>query len=605
MSRLPSSRTTARSLSVLLPLALALAPLSPAAAARGDRLPQTLPLVTGQSPEGISAGPGRTVFTGARSDGALYVSDTRDGSRRQLVAGRTGEVAVGLLYDARTNRIWVAGGGTGDITAYDATSGARLYEVDTRGVGRIAAGGRFLNDVAITEDAVYVTDSRTSTLLVVDLGPDSALPPAGTARQLEVTGDFRQPATGNGLNGLRALPTGELLGVAPSGLFRIDPATGASTSVQENGTQLTGGDGLVLDGSTLYVVFGLGRNSVAELRFDKGFTSTTFVRELLDRDLNRPTTGAVVKGELFVVNGQFSDPATAPTEVVRVDTSRKARPDTISYPAGIQPEGITAGPGSTFFAGAINGGALYRGDVRTGQLTELVPADGGAAIGLSYDARTGRLWVAGGPTRTVTAYDARTGAQLLRATVPGTGFLNDVAVTRDAVYVTDSSRPQLAVIPLGKGSALPAAGAARVLPVTGYTQSGGFGLNGLVALPDGDLLAVASDTGALLRIDPLTGRATELAQSGTPLVSGDGLVLSGRDLYVVAGGSASGNEIVQLRLDGAATRTTRVGTLLDPDFDRPSTAAFVAGDLYAVNAQFGTFGRDPGATAEVVRVDGT
>jgi hypothetical protein len=43
------------------------------------------------------------------------------------------------------------------------------------------------------------------------------------------------------------------------------------------------------------------------------------VREIADLDFNVPTTAALVAGDLLVINGQFRDPADAPTEVVRID----------------------------------------------------------------------------------------------------------------------------------------------------------------------------------------------------------------------------------------------------------------------------------------------
>jgi hypothetical protein len=299
--------------SAVAALALVLAPISPAGAA--DR-PDTISLVTGSSPEGISAGPGTTFFAGARADGAVYVGDVREGTVRQLVAGRQGEVAVGLLYDAATKRIWVAGGATGDITAYDSRTGAQLFTVN-------AGTGRFLNDVAITRDAVYVTDSRTNQILVVDLGRGARLPATGTAaRVLTVTGDYVQPA-GFGLNGIRVLPGGDLLTVSGGRLYVVDPATGVADEVEVSGlpdglSRLTGGDGLELRGNTLYVVRGLD-TSVVVLRLGQGGRTATFVREITDPDFNVPTTAALVAGDLLVVNGQFNDPPTAPTEVVRID----------------------------------------------------------------------------------------------------------------------------------------------------------------------------------------------------------------------------------------------------------------------------------------------
>ena len=308
-------RTSLRTGVVLTALALAVTPLSPVAA---DQRPDTISLVTGSSPEGISAGPGTTFFAGARADGAVYVGDVREGTVQPLVAGRPGEVAVGLLYDAATKRIWVAGGATGDITAYDSRTGALLYTVNT-------GTGRFLNDVAITRDAVYVTDSTKGQILVVPLGSGSSLPATGTVVQpLTVSGDYVQPA-GFGLNGIRVLPGGDLLAVSGGALYVIDPATGVAARVEVSGlpdgrTGLTGGDGLVLRGSTLYVVRGFNPTaSVVVLRLGEGGRTARFVDEIVDTDFNVPTTAALVAGDLLVVNGQFNDPATAPTEVVRID----------------------------------------------------------------------------------------------------------------------------------------------------------------------------------------------------------------------------------------------------------------------------------------------
>ncbi len=115
--------------------------------------------------------------------------------------------------------------------------------------------------------------------------------------------------------------------------------------------------------------------------------------------------------------------------------------------------------------------------------------------------------MAGGATGTVTAYDSRTGRLLFSADADtdtdatNDPFLNDVVETRDAVYVTDSRRGRLVVIPLGRGARLPAPGTSLTLPLTGdYVQPTGFGLNGIRVLPGGDLIAVSG--GVLYVIDP-------------------------------------------------------------------------------------------------------
>ncbi|MCW2614982.1 MAG: hypothetical protein JWN08_1976 [Frankiales bacterium] len=313
------SRTATRTLAALLPaVALALTPLSAVSAAPAPR-PDTIPLAQGSLPEGISAGPGSTFFAGARRDGAVYVGHTTTGAVRQLVAGRQGETAVGLLHDAATGRLWVAGGSTGDITAYDASTGAVLYTVNT-------GAGRFLNDVAVTDDAVYVTDSTKPEVIVLDT-PGGALPT--TPRVVTLTGDYRQPA-GFGLNGIRALPTGELLVVSGGVLYAFAPTTGAvapADRIELSGRQLTAGDGLVLDGRTLYVVNGYGGDEVAVVRLAADGDSARATGLLRDSDLDRPTTGAVIGDSLYVVNGRFgaitNDPAAdgrLDVDVVRLRT---------------------------------------------------------------------------------------------------------------------------------------------------------------------------------------------------------------------------------------------------------------------------------------------
>jgi DNA-binding beta-propeller fold protein YncE len=157
-------------------------------------------LVTGSSPEGISAGPGTTFFAGSRADGAVYVGDVRERTVRPLVPRRTGAVAVGLLYDAATKRIWVAGGATGTVTAYDSRTGRLLFSADAD-TDTDATNDPFLNDVVVTRDAVYVTDSRRGRLVVIPLGRDARLPAPGTSLTLPLTGDYVQP-TGFGLNGI-------------------------------------------------------------------------------------------------------------------------------------------------------------------------------------------------------------------------------------------------------------------------------------------------------------------------------------------------------------------------------------------------------------------
>ena len=157
-------------------------------------------------------------------------------------------------------------------------------------------------------------------------------------------------------------------------------------------------------------------------------------------------------------------------------------PDRINLPNGFFPEGIESGRGTSVFVGSLTDGAIWRGDLRTGSGGVFADgAPGRVSVGIAYEARRNRLWVAGGGpsifgTGDVRVYDASSG-DLLRTFVipapatPGARFLNDVVVTRDAVYVTDSFNPQLVVIRLPRGGSLPSTNSATLLPVTATTSS--------------------------------------------------------------------------------------------------------------------------------------
>jgi hypothetical protein len=280
-------------------------------------------------------------------------------------------------------------------------------------------------------------------------------------------------------------------------------------------------------------------------------------------------------------------------------------PGTIPLPDGWQPEGIAAGRGTSLYVGSIPTGAVWKGDARTGEGDVLVPGQPGvrSAIGIKVDRRN-RLFVAGGATGMAFVYDARTGEDLAsyRLTPEGTAatFVNDVVVTGKGAFFTDSLNQQLYVVPLGPGGRLPGQDTVRVLPLTGdlaYTT--GFNLNGIAAARGGRaLLAVQSNTGLLFRINPRTGVTRQVDLGRSLLTNGDGLLLIGRTLFVVRN---QDNQIDVVKLSGSLDRGRVVTTITDPDFDVPTTIAFQAGRLYAVNARFGTTDPQP-AHYEVVRV---
>jgi sugar lactone lactonase YvrE len=262
-------------------------------------------------------------------------------------------------------------------------------------------------------------------------------------------------------------------------------------------------------------------------------------------------------------------------------------PSEVALPAGFQPEGIAVGPGHTAYVGSLLNGDIYQANLATGEGRIIARGPGTAAAGVKYDGR-GRLFVAGGWQTSARVVDVRTGRTLAdyQLATAGTGFVNDVVLTGDAAWFTDSFRPVLYKVPLGRHGQLPEA--AVTVPLTGDYQfvPDAWNANGIVRTPDGrGLLIVSMIHKQLFRVDPATGATTLVTMSGADAEFGDGMVLAGRTLYVVQGWHY---RVAVFRLDAAATTATFVAHISHERFAVPSTAAKVGGRLYVVSARFDT-----------------
>jgi sugar lactone lactonase YvrE len=283
-------------------------------------------------------------------------------------------------------------------------------------------------------------------------------------------------------------------------------------------------------------------------------------------------------------------------------------PDVIALPDGFFPEGIAFGPGTTFYVGSLSTGAIFRGDARTGTGDLLVPAQPGREeVGMKYDQPSDRLFVAGGFAGQAYVYDASTGATLavyqLADPAAGPTLVNDVVVSKDAAYFTDSFRPVIYRVPLGAGGALPPGGAVQEIPLTGefeFIPNTVLGnANGIAATPNGHrLILVNTTTGKLYLVDPLTGQATEIDLGGEAVPDGDGILLVGHTLYVVQG---TLDRIAVVRLSPDLTSGVIERTITDADLRFPSTIAAFGSSLYAVNARFDV-APAPDVEYQVVRV---
>ena len=263
-------------------------------------------------------------------------------------------------------------------------------------------------------------------------------------------------------------------------------------------------------------------------------------------------------------------------------------PARIDLPNGWRPEGITTGFRSRLYVGSLANGAIWRGSARTGEGSVLVEGVAGRmAVGLHIDWR-GRLWVAGGNNHTVRVYNALTGRLLETYTFPTAGFINDLAITRRAVYATDSNNRQLAVVPLGRGGRLLDPSEAELLPLTGdFVVESGFNANGIVA-KGSFLIMVQGNVGKLFRVDPATGDTKAIATAGYSVTNGDGLALRDGRLYVVRNQS---NLVAVFTLGSDLLSAALVGEITSPTpgaLDVPTTATFALDKLWVVNARFNT-----------------
>ena len=262
-------------------------------------------------------------------------------------------------------------------------------------------------------------------------------------------------------------------------------------------------------------------------------------------------------------------------------------PDSIPLPDDFAPEGIATGAGTTFYAGSITLGDIYRGDLRTGEGAIFIDAPAGrSALGLKADRRHGLLFVAGGVTGEAYVYDLRTGVPVAsyQFGTPGASLVNDVIVTRDAAYFTDSFAPVLYVVPIGPGGEL---GSGETLALSGPAATvvpGDFGLNGIEATRDGKTLIVDhSALGALFTVDPLTGESTAIDVDGLIAGTLDGLLLHGHGLWVVENFP---NTLARVSLSCDLSSGEITATITSPLFRVPTTIARHGSRLAAVNARF-------------------
>ncbi|MFY1672765.1 SMP-30/gluconolactonase/LRE family protein [Plantactinospora sp. WMMB334] len=269
--------------------------------------PSTLDLPDGWMPEGITIGALPFAYFGSRADGSIYRANLATGEGRVISRGPgEGFPSIGLKLDDR-GRLFVAGGTAGTGRIVDAWSGRLLADLS------FTTEPSFVNDVVLTPHAAYFTDSTNPVLYVVPTGRRAEV------RRLPLTGEMAY-TTGFNANGICRTPDGRALLVVQSStglLFHVDPRSGVTRQVDLGGELLTNGDGLLLEGRTLYAVLNQ-LNTVAVLRLSRDGRSGRIVDRLTDPRFDVPTTVASYGNRLYLPNARFSTPPTPETPYTAV-----------------------------------------------------------------------------------------------------------------------------------------------------------------------------------------------------------------------------------------------------------------------------------------------
>lgn len=281
--------------------------------------------------EGIAAGEGTTFYAGDRLNGDIYRGDIRDDTAKRFIDAPDGRVAIGMKVDTKHDLLFVAGGGTGDAYVYSTKTG------ETVNVVHLTAGqNKFINDVTLTKDGAWFTNSFAAELYFLPVDKDGGL---GEVETVTLTGPAADPWTGFGPNGIAAVNGGKALILAHSAfgaLFTVDPegveSDGKDDNGKDNGEDPDGNgsdgeesrtaatariegvnvpnvDGILVQGRQLWAVQNQ-KNQVSRIRLSGDLSSGVVQEVITSPDFNVPTTIAKFGNTLAAVNAKFGQPAT-------------------------------------------------------------------------------------------------------------------------------------------------------------------------------------------------------------------------------------------------------------------------------------------------------
>ena len=285
-------------------------------------------------PEGVTVDEStNTFYVGSTTDGTLFTGNVDTGEVSVFAEG-TQPTAIGMALNA--GRLIVAGGDSGNVYVYDTENGELLETLSTP-----ETDSTFLNDVAFTPSGdAYITDSQRPVLFKISssemsggstggAGTGGAGEGAGIEAWLEFSDTPLTYQEGFNLNGIASTPDGAYLIVVQSNtgqLFRINTETKEVTEIDLGGDTVMAGDGILLDGGTLYVT----RNSaglIVPVTLSDDYSSGTVGEGFSDPSFIYPTTIAKAGDTLLVVNSQFNNRGEGVSPELPFTVSRVAIPE--------------------------------------------------------------------------------------------------------------------------------------------------------------------------------------------------------------------------------------------------------------------------------------
>ena len=254
-------------------------------------------------PEGTAYDSKRdAVYAGSAVTGALARIDAKGGGAEVIVpegqiapAGSPFPAMLGMKLDDRRH-LWIVGGFTGLITQVDADSGKVLWQSKVPTTPKT-----LLNDLVVIGRYGYVTDTFVPVLWRVD-------DKGHVDRWIDLDKSPIRFAQGPNLNGIAKSADGRSLIVVQMNkglLFKVDIATRRITPIKVPGTELTGGDGLLLDGQTLTEVRQWD-GEVLRIAMNKTLTAGKVTARFRDPAFLYPATVSQRGDTLIFANSQFN-----------------------------------------------------------------------------------------------------------------------------------------------------------------------------------------------------------------------------------------------------------------------------------------------------------